>query len=551
MKILGLTSPISYNSAAATLVDGRLIATVEEERYVHVKHAPRMLPTQAAHYCLREAETALEEVDLLAIGHERPREHAAGFLREFLLGRFGLSPLTIEGELGFLSTHYFGTRNLFGRMVHDKSKVRFVEHHLAHAASAFFCSPFDRAAILVLDGRGGFASGMLAVGEGATLRVLRRIPVGQSLGILYEAVTEILGFRKHSEEGKVMGLAAYAQDEKTRPFEFLHRRNGAPPRIDEAAAREYFRSIPHRGAGEEIRDEHKELSARLQATLEAAGHAWVDFLLRETGSRNLCLAGGVALNCSMNGKFSKRPDVEGFFVQPASSDAGTALGAALYAHAGETGKRPEFVMEHACWGPSYSNAEIEDAIRKSKVAKFEKCSDIAARTAELLSQGKIFAWFQGRCEVGPRALGARSILAHPGLPEMKDKVNKEVKWREPWRPFAPSIQEEKIQEFVEASRKSPFMLVAFQANENGKKKIPAAVHVDGTCRVQTVSKKHQPLYWKLLAEMENRTGAAAVLNTSFNVKGQPIVLTPLEAISTFYSCGLDYLAMGSFLISKT
>ena len=551
LKILGLTSPISFNSAAATLVDGRLVAAVEEERYVHIKHAPRMLPLSAARYCLDVAETTLRDVDYIAIGHERPGRHLLELGRETLLGRLGASPHRFEQEAGFLSAHYFGVRNLFGRMVPDKKRSRFVEHHLSHAASAFFCSPFERAAILTIDGRGGFSSGLLAVGEGATIRELVRIPVGQSLGLFYERATEALGFRKHSEEGKVMGLAAYAQGPDTQPFDFIVTPKGAPPCIDEAGCDAFFRSLRYRDPGSELTDEHRLLAARTQKSLEAMGHAWVDYLLEKTGAKNLCLAGGVALNCSMNGTLARRGDVDGIFVQPASSDSGTALGAALFVHAAETGKRPDFVMEHACWGPEYGDAEIADAISKSKVAHWKKCDDISAAAAEKLAAGKIVAWFQGRCELGPRALGARSILANPGLPEMKDKVNKEVKWREPWRPFAPSIQEEKVAQFVHDPIISPFMIVAFNANEYGRKTIPAAVHVDGTCRVQSVSRKAQPLYWHLLEEMEKRTGAAVVMNTSFNVKGQPIVLSPLEAISTFYSCGLDHLAIGSYLISKS
>lgn len=509
-----------------------------------------MLPLQSAKYCLEQADTGLQGVDLIAIGHERPRRHLAEFGRDFLLGRMGVSPRHIEAEIGFLSTHYFGVRNLFGRMVPDKSRVRFVEHHLSHAASAFLCSPFERAAILTIDGRGGFSSGLLALGEGAHIRELARIPVGQSLGLFYERMTEALGFRKHSEEGKVMGLAAYVPSDQVAPFDFLHMPRGAPPRIDERACDAYFRSLRYRSPDDELTDEHRALAAKAQRSLEAMGHAWVDYLLGLTGAKNLCLAGGVALNCSMNGTFARRDDIEGLFVQPASSDSGTAIGAALYAHATETGERPDFVMDHAYWGPGYGDEEIADAIKKSKVAHWKKCENIAAETAEKLAAGKIVAWFQGRCEIGPRALGARSILANPGMAEMKDKVNKEVKWREPWRPFAPSIQEEKVGQFVERPIHSPFMIVAFQANEHGKKTIPAAVHVDGTCRVQSVSKKVAPLYWQMLEEMEKRTGAAVVMNTSFNVKGQPIVLSPLEAISTFYSCGLDHLAIGSYLISK-
>ena len=343
-----------------------------------------------------------------------------------------------------------------------------------------------------------------------------------------------------------MGLAAYGEGDVlpfidwSEPF----------PKIRLRAFREFIAALPQRAASDPLTDVHRNLAASLQLTLERAVLLMNRYLERRTGLRNLCLAGGIAMNCSMNGVLYRGPYTDRIFVQPASSDSGTALGAAAWVHTRLTGRRPEGPFDHAYWGPSYSGEEIETALQKAHVKNYERSDDICAVTARLLAENHVVGWFQGSMELGARALGARSILANPADPGMQDRVNREVKWREPWRPFAPSIQAEKAAEFVHEPIDSPFMIVAFHANQRGLEAIPAAVHMDGTCRVQSVSRKLAPLYWRLLEEMERRTGAAAVVNTSFNVKGQPMVLTPLEAISTFFSCGLDHLAMGSYLLSK-
>ncbi len=546
MKILGLTSPVSFNSAAAATVDGRLVAAVEEERFVHLKHAPRLLPRQSVDYCLKMAGAQLDTVDCIAVGHENPAGHLTGVTKAILKGEIEATRASAEQEIAFWTAHLFGMRNLKGTLVPDKRRLRYYAHHLSHAASAFYCSGFDRAAIVSLDGRGGYESGLLAAGEGRAIKPFAHIPVRQSWGLYYELFTKALGFRHHSEEGKVMGLAAYGEPSLL-PFVDL---KGDFPRIDNSGMAEFFRNLRWRKAGDEITDEHRDLAAACQHTLEEAGLRISRWTLEKSGTKNLCLAGGVALNCSMNGRLWRDLPLDGIFVQPASSDSGTAIGAALLAHVELTGERPDAEMRHAYLGPEYSDMEIEDAIRKSKVANWRRCDDIAAEAAKLVAGGKILAWMQGRMEIGPRALGGRSIIADPRRAEMKDIVNRQVKWREPWRPFAPSIQEERVQEYVSHPVWSPFMIVAFQSLPEARGRIPAAIHVDGTARVQTVSRKTNPRYWDLLEAFRKLTGEAVILNTSFNVKGQPIVNMPLEAISTLYSCGLDGLVMGSYLILK-
>jgi carbamoyltransferase len=276
----------------------------------------------------------------------------------------------------------------------------------------------------------------------------------------------------------------------------------------------------------------------------------VEWLHQQTGLRRLCLAGGTALNCSMNGKLALLPWVDEVFIQPAAHDAGTALGAALAVYVEKTGHRPTWRMEHAYWGPEYDNEAIETALRGFTELKVHRSENICAETAELLAAGQIVGWFQGRLEIGPRALGNRSILANPSLPEMKDLVNNQVKHREPWRPFAPSVLEEAVGRYVDPPLASPYMILAFDTKAEQQAELASAIHVDGTCRPQTVSRATNPRYWELIKQFEARTGIPAVLNTSFNVDSQPIVNNPYEAIDTFLNCGLDVLAIGDYLVWK-
>jgi carbamoyltransferase len=541
--ILGITHPISWNNAACILVDGQLIAMVEEERLNRIKHSPRMVPKLAMEYCLKQAGVSLSQVDYVAIGFDSAVRAALGNLRseESLLSNLNQAARWLRDGLTYekkLPLEGF-----------DRSRVIFVNHHQSHAASTFIASGFPEANILSLDGSGGNESGILAVGRGIEIEVFKTISNRGSWGLLYEEITEKLGFRRHSGEGKVMGLAAYGNpDPQGLPFV---KWSGEVPVIDPDGRKAFVSAIPPRKKEAPITDYHKNLAATLQNTLERAGKRMAEWLYEKTGIRRLCLAGGTALNCSMNGKLALLPFVDEIFIQPAAYDAGTALGAALTVYVEKTKKRPEWHMEHAYWGPEFSNEEIEAALEAfSTDLPYRKSNDIFTETAQILAQGKIVGWFQGRSEIGPRALGNRSILANPSLAEMKDRVNNEVKHREPWRPFAPSILEERIDRYVAHPMPSPFMILAFDILPERQTEIISAAHVDGTIRPQSVNNVTNPRYWQLIKRFEEFTGIPAVLNTSFNVDSQPIVNTPEEAIDTFINCGIEVLAIGDYLVWK-
>lgn len=541
MIILGLTHPISWNNAACILVDGQLIAMVEEERLNRIKHAPRMAAKLAMDYCLQQAKITLDQVDYIAIGFDSAVRAALGSLRkeDFFSGVNQAALWLREGS------KYEAHLPLGGI---DRDRIIFVNHHRSHAASAFFASGFQEANIVSLDGSGGSESGLLGVGRGTEIQALKSVSNRGSWGLMYEQITEKLGFRRHSGEGKVMGLAAYSTpDRNGLPFV---RWDGDIPVIDGDKRKAFVESLTPRKKEDPITEEHKKLAATLQYTLEKAAEQMVQWLFKQTGYRRLCLAGGSALNCSMNGKLALLSNVEEIFVQPAAYDAGTALGAALSVYVEKTGHRSDWRMEHAYWGPEFTNEEIEETLTAFQDLEFHHSADVFSETAQLLANGKIIGWFQGRSEVGPRALGNRSILADPSRPEMKDRVNNQVKHREPWRPFAPSMLEQSEGRYIDRPISSPYMILAFDTKPEMQAEIISATHVDGTCRPQTVSQATNPRYWELIKRFEECKGIPAVLNTSFNVDSQPIVNTPLEAVDTFLNCGIEVLAIGDFIVEK-
>jgi len=539
---MGITRPISWNNGVCILVDGQLIAWVEEERLNRIKHAPRMAPRLAMDYCLKQAGIKLEQVDYIAVGFDSVMRAVLGTLRSEERFLSGLNQAAMWLRDGIT---YEKKLPLEG---YDRSRVVFVNHHQAHAASAFYASGFPEANILSLDGSGGNESGILGFGQGTKIEIFKTVSNRGSWGLMYEEITEKLGFRRHSGEGKVMGLAAYGTpDPKGLPFVNW---DGDFPVIDPETRKTFVNAIQPRKKEDPITDYHENLAATLQDTLERAGKCMADYLYNKTGIRRLCLAGGTALNCSMNGKLALLPFVDEIFIQPAAYDAGTALGAAMTVYVEKTGNWPDWKMEHAYWGPEFTNEEIEEALKAFSNYPYKKSSNIFSETAQILADGKIVGWFQGRSEVGPRALGNRSILANPSLPEMKDRVNNQVKHRESWRPFAPSVLEERVDRYVANPMPSPFMILAFNALPERQAEIVAAAHVDGTIRPQTVSKATNPRYWQLIKRFEEITGIPAVLNTSFNVDSQPIVNTPEEAIDTFINCGIEVLAIGDFLVWK-
>lgn len=549
MYVLGITAPVSWNSAAALVKDSVLIAAAEEERFLRVKHAPRIPPLNAIAYCLSAAGIRLRDVDRIAVGFDGPVRYLAKMAAEELrVGHFS----HILESAGATAEYVIQWEKLCrGLRRLDPAAaprpVTFVSHHVAHAASAYRASGFARASVVTLDGNGEDDSGLLGLGQGPRMDRLRKIRLHDSLGVVYSHVTDLLGFVHHSEEGKTMGLAAYGSP--THDFQglisFNHERHHVAPDFASRLQRQFG---PARRPHEPLTSAHHDWAASVQKLCERAGSVLVESAIRRTGIPDVCLAGGVALNCDMNMIIQQLPSVRRLYVQPASHDAGTALGAALEV-AAQYGAAAPFAMDHAYWGPEYSAEEIETVLKEGKVA-YERCEDIADAAADLLARGKIIGWFQGRMEWGPRALGNRSILAHPGMAEMKDKVNGEVKHRELWRPFAPSLLEEQAADYLEDYAPCPFMLVAHRVKPAKAAALAAATHVDGTVRPQSVSTRTNPLYHRLISRFAQRTGIPAVLNTSFNDKGEPLVMRPQDALRTFWVTGLDALAIGPFLLTK-
>ena len=551
MIILGITDTVCQDNAAALLVDGELVGMVEEERLNRIKHAPRMAPQKSIQWCLERAGVKLEDVDIIAIGFDHPNTVFLDNMRT-KVKRFVKRQTILRNareEFRYWRRHRYHLAQL-DPYLKMRDKILFVRHHMAHAASSFYLSGFDQASIISLDGSGGQDAGLIGTGRGTDIEVVQYVDRESSWGEFYERFTGALGFKPHSDEGKVMGLAAYG-DPQGQVFPFIQMSNGNEiPHYDREGFLKALKEIrPREKNVSPINGYHENVAARLQYSLEQVVGRMAEVLHRKTGSTDLCMAGGTALNCSCNGKLLSLPWVKRIFVQPAAADCGTALGAAVYAHVKLTGERPKTRFNHMYWGPEFSNDEIEKVLKQAKVP-YRKVERIGEETAKLIAQNKIVGWFQGRMEVGPRALGGRSIVANPTDPRMKDAVNNNVKFREAWRPFAPSILADCMEEYFGTSHPSPFMILAFQAREEVKPKIPAALHVDGTGRPQTVEKETNPRYWDLINEFRKISGVPVVLNTSFNVAGQPIVCTPKDAIGTFYICGLDALSIGDFIVEK-
>ena len=528
---------MSWNNAACLLIDGRLVAFAEEERFTRVKHAPRVYPRAAIDFCLRYAGLKPQDVDATAVGFEQPApgrlttEQIAGYVA----GRVTGSSLYLSAAhlLTDLEIQAYGARHHY-------------DHHRAHAASAFQPSGFLEANVISLDGWGGRLSGLFGFQRsGEPLRVIGEVAPERSWGHVYGEVTDRLGFRMHSAEGKTMGLAPYGvPDEGVLP-DWCDETYGLP---DVGRYHDYlYGHVAPRDPRDELTEFHKNLASTLQHYYERSLLRIARRLYASTGSRNFVLAGGVALNCTGNGKLGAQDFVDRIFVQPASHDAGTALGAAILAHEELTGGSGPIAFDHAYWGPDYTDDDIRAALRAGGVAHREVDPVKAAASAILDNQ--VIGWFQGRAEVGPRALGARSILANAWDPGNLDRVNR-LKRREPWRPLAPAVSEERFFDVFEMRHLSPFMLLAGRVREDWAGRVPAVVHVDGSARPQAVSPKTNPLFHRLLATLDVRTGIPVVLNTSFNLDDEPLVNSPDHALATFFRSGLDALLIGHFLVEK-
>ena len=578
MNILGINA-YHGNSSAAILCDGQLVTAVEEERFNRVKHAAGF-PENAVRYCLEEAGLTIRDVQHVAI----PRNPWARMGTKLF---YALRMPSFAFDRSKVLTRFSGIQRDLAQACHVgpesvQAQQHRVEHHIAHLASAFFVAPFDQAAVLSTDGLGDFASTMWASGRGNRLKVHGAVAFPHSLGLYYTALSQYLGFWKFGDEYKVMGLAAYGEPAHADEFRrvvkadqghgfrlglkyFCHHQTGPQMSWPEGGKTPILGRLfsPYledrlgktRMPTEPIAKKHQDIAASLQAALEEAYFRLLNSLYQETQLRAVCLAGGVAFNCVANGKIFDRTPFSEVYVQPAAGDAGLAVGAAYYVYHQILGHPRSFVMNHAYWGPQFARETIgqalgASALTSSRFSLQELESEELTRTAAgHIAAGKILGWFQGRAEWGPRALGNRSILVDPRRAEMKEILNRRIKHREPFRPFAPSILEEATAEYFERAHPSPFMNLAYPVRPETRSKIPAPTHVDGTGRLQTVSRSTNPLYWALIKEFEKLTGVPVLLNTSFN-DNEPIVLEPREAIDCFLRTDMDVLVIGNHLIEK-
>jgi len=558
MKVLGINYSNTHDSSACLVKDGSVVFAVAEERLSRLKHDGRF-PQHAIQACLDYLNIQIDDLDYICFSWPLPQKFYWHDLKCFLSGEFPISyRYFIYSNLYFLSM--WRQRGGFKRVVYHfgptKARVHYVDHHLAHAISAFAFSGFKEATVVVMDGRGAWEATSVWYGHDGRLEHVFTIPWPNSIGLFYAEFTYYLGFAKFSDEWKVMGLAPYGEPGvNLRTFIIPDDEPywvNAPRLLGKHA--EDVSGIeavlgPRRRPGIELDGRYRDIAFAVQDATEQAMLSVIKMAVEKTGCRNVCLAGGVALNAKANGKIWNSGLVDNLFIQPAAADDGTALGAALYPYLKTEGRLPVVKIRDVYLGPGYTDEEIEKTLIRYKL-RYTRLDDPARVGAQLLAEGKIIGWFQGRIEFGPRALGARSILADPRNPEMKDKVNNAVKYREPWRPFAPSILEEAVDAYLENPYESPFMILTFQVKPSKRDEIPAVTHVDGSTRPQTVKRQVNLVFYRLIEEFKKLTGVPVVMNTSFNLRGEPIVCSPTDAIRTFYSSGLDALIIGNYLVEK-
>ena len=561
MKILGIN--FSNDSAAALVVDGQVMGAVQEERLSRVKHDSGF-PARAVRWCLQDAGLTMADIDRVAFfwnpgKHAEPgRSSTAAFPRDHLEYLYAV-PVQLMRHFDGV-----GVERVDQTFVLENGQAlttHYLTHHHCHAAGAFFRSNFERAAILTIDGYGERMSTHFGRGHGTTLEHLHTVEFPHSVGSLYAAFTQYLGFRANNGEGKVMGLASYGQPTY---YDAIRKMVTLSPdgfELDLSYFSYYLRRRrrygeklvkllgPERAPESELTQRHMDIAASLQAVTEELVLHLAAMARDKTGEDNLVMSGGVVLNCVANGRVARESGFDRCYFMPASSDAGTSLGAALYvAHV--LGEDPRAVHPETDYlGPQYDDAEIEAVLQVSG-CPYQRPPDIAEAAADLLASGHIVGWMQGRAEFGPRALGSRSILADPRAPEMKDTLNARVKFREYFRPFAPVVLEERAAEFFTGGRKAPYMLEVFPTHPDHLEALEAITHVDGGARVQTVTSEANGRYYDVVRAFGERTGVPVLVNTSFNIRGEPIVTTVQDALKCFSTTDMDALALGSFLLTK-
>jgi carbamoyltransferase len=559
--VLGI-SCYYHDSAAALLKDGVVVAACQEERLSRKKHDSDF-PSLAVKYVLKEGGIAPGDLDAVGF-YDKPllkfermlSTYVATFPRSFSSFRKAM-PVWIHEKLW--------TSSMIRKELKPyKGQIYYAEHHMSHAASAFLPSPFEEAAILTVDGVGEWATASFGVGKGSGIELFKEIRFPHSLGLLYSAFTYYLGFKVNSAEYKVMGLAPYGkpvhfdrimkemihlQEDGSFKLNMKYFSYDAGLRMTNGAFDEFFGGPPRKPEAW-MAEREFDIAASVQKVCEEVVLQMARYVHRETGLTNLCMAGGVALNCVANGRVIRETPMKNLFVQPAAGDAGGAVGVAHYLYNTIDQKPRSPGWTHAYLGPAYTDAEIA-AYLDGAGAKYVTLSDeeLVARTAQLLSEKNVIGWFQGRMEFGPRALGGRSILGDPRDPGMRDTLNMKIKFREGFRPFAPSVLADKASEWFDIDCDSPYMLLVAPVRE-GKRIIPSVTHVDHSARIQTVTRAESPLYYDLIAAFEKITGVPIVINTSFNVRGEPIVCTPHDAYLCFMRTNMDQLVLGHHLLEK-
>jgi carbamoyltransferase len=591
MNILGI-SCYYHDAAASLLIDGKLIAAAEEERFSRKKH-DFDYPKNAIQFCLDQGGLKGSDLDYVVF-FEKPFRKFDRILATVLQTYPQSWKVFRESMITWVLDKLWVASTLQMELGIPKEKVLFSDHHLSHAASAFLCSPFEESAILTVDGVGEWVTTTTGVGRGNHIQLDQQIEFPHSIGLLYSAFTAFLGFEVNEGEYKVMGMAPYGQPRYVDKvwkvvnqnqdgsfsldmdyFCFHHSTEktfngkfsglfGAPrdPKMlfftESTGFPKYFGTPPSNlGELNKVNQHYADIAASIQRVTEDLLVGMAKSLQKRTGMKKLCIAGGVGLNSVANTRILNEAGFEQLYVQPAAGDGGGSLGAALWAYNTLLGKPRTFRMDHAFWGREYTAGEVGDFLTENKINHevIEEEDQLLDHVVRRLAEGKVIGWYQGRFEWGPRALGNRSIIADPGNPEMKDIVNSKIKFREPYRPFAPSILAECTEKYFELPQAmshypARFMLYVVPVKENQKAALPAITHVDGTGRLQTVFRKENPRYYRLIERFGQATGVPVILNTSFNLKGEPVVTTPANAFSTFSKSEMDCLVMGNHVVEK-
>ncbi len=564
MYILGL-SCFYHDASACLLKDGKVVSACEEERFTRKKHDTRF-PIEATRWCMEEEGIITKDLDYIAF-YEKPFIKFERMMSQHMES-FPKSLNTFTNSMPSWINEKMRVQSLIKKNLKYDGDVYYIDHHLAHAASSFLVSPYKESAILTVDGVGEWDTTTLGYGKDNKIELIKSIEFPHSIGLLYSTITALLGFRVNNDEYKIMGLAPYGKPRFVDKFmKFIDIKEDGSYILDMS----YFEYIynmkmPSKKMTDElgeirkkegkITQHHKDIAATVQKVTEDMVLKMLNHLYEITKNDNLCISGGVALNSVANGKILKNTPFKNLYIQPAAGDGGTSLGAAIFAYNSILDQKRGQVLDTGYLGPSYNTTEIKQFLDKNEIkyTRLKNIDEITRKTAELIYKDKIIGWFQGKMEWGPRALGSRSILANPLNPDMKDIINARVKHREGFRPFAPAITIEDVGDYFECDDPLPipadFMLLVYPIKKDKQKLIPSVTHVNGSGRLQTIRKDQNPRYWGVIKDFEKLSGIPIIINTSFNVKGEPIVCTPYDAYRCMMGTGIDYLIIDEFLIDK-